>query len=285
MSLLAISYPAIDPVAFHLGPLSVRWYGLAYMTGLILGWWYVKHLLADTRLWRDGKPPFTPLVADDLLLWITLAIVVGGRLGQVLLYDPGYYRQHPAEILAVWKGGMAFHGALILSVVAMVVFARLQRISLLSVWDCAAAAVPFGLFFGRIANFINAEHYGRPGDVPWAMAFCNDVVRHLSGGTCPAGNLPRHPSQLYEAALEGIVMFAILRLLTHHAFALRRPGLVGGAFLVWYAMARIIVENFREPELQHALNLGPFTAGQLYSLPMFAFGLWLIWRARKAQSA
>lgn len=285
MSLLAITYPAIDPVAFHLGPLSVRWYGLAYMAGLLLGWWYVKHLLADTRLWRDGKPPFGQLVADDLLLWVTLAVVVGGRLGQVLLYDPGYYLANPAEIFKVWKGGMAFHGALFLSVVAMAAFARFYEVSLLSVWDLAAAAVPFGLFFGRIANFINAEHYGRPGDVPWAMTFCNDVVRSLSGGVCPAGMAPRHPSQLYEAALEGLVMLALLRVLTHHRLALRRPGLVGGAFLAWYAVARIIVENFREPESTHALNLGPLTAGQLYSLPMLAFGLWLVWQARRKASA
>ncbi len=285
MSLLTLTYPAIDPVAFHLGPLSVRWYGLAYMAGLLLGWWYVKRMLAESRLWHGGKAPFSPLQVDDLLLWTTLAVVIGGRLGQVLLYDPGYYWQHPGEILAVWKGGMAFHGALIASILAMVAFARFYKVPLLSVWDVAAAAVPFGLFFGRIANFINAEHYGRPGDVPWAMAFCNDVVRAVSGGVCPGGMVPRHPSQLYEAALEGLVMFALLRWLTHHRLALRQPGLVGGAFLAWYAVARTISEAFREPESVHALNLGPLTAGQMYSLPMLLAGLWLIWLARHKAAA
>lgn len=285
MSLFAISYPAIDPVAFHLGPLSVRWYGLAYMAGLLLGWWYVKRLVADTRLWRDGKPPFGPLVADDLLLWLTLSVVVGGRLGQVLLYDPGYYFQNPSQIFAVWKGGMAFHGALIGSILAMVAFARYHEVPMLSVWDLAAAAVPFGLFFGRLANFINAEHYGRPGDVPWAMAFCNDVVRAMSDGDCPAGLVPRHPSQLYEAALEGLVMFALLRFLTHHRFALRQPGLVAGAFGIWYAVARTIAEFFRDPEPFHALNIGWITAGQLYSLPLLALGIWLVWQASRKAAA
>jgi phosphatidylglycerol:prolipoprotein diacylglycerol transferase len=298
MSLLTLTYPAIDPVALQLGPLMVRWYGLAYVAGLLLGWWYLKRLIAQRPLWRRDTPPFSSLASDDLLLWITLGVVVGGRLGQVLLYEPSYYFQTEPfttmelgdfkltipTVLAVWKGGMAFHGGLLGCALATWAFARAQKTSLLSVWDACSAVVPFGLFFGRIANFINAEHYGRPGDVPWSMVFCNDVVKSLSGGVCPAGMVPRHPSQLYEAALEGIVLFVILRVLTHAYKALRQPGLVTGAFLAWYAVSRVIAEFFRDPEVGHPLNIGPFTAGQVYSLPMLLLGLWMVWRALRAET-
>jgi phosphatidylglycerol:prolipoprotein diacylglycerol transferase len=269
MSFLAITYPNIDPVAFSLGPVSVKWYGLAYMTGLLAGWLYIKRLLATPPLWRSDKPPFPPLVADDLLLWITIAVIVGGRLGQVLLYDPGYYAQHPMEIFEVWRGGMAFHGALVASAVAIVLFARWQKTNPLSIMDVCCAAVPFGIFLGRIANFINSEHWGRPSSVAWSMVFPN------------GGNYTRHPSQLYEAALEGLVLLVIMRLMTHRVLALKQPGLTAGVWLVWYAIARTISEFFREPESVHAFNLGPFTAGQLYSIPMLLAGAWLIWNARR----
>lgn len=264
---LAITYPNIDPVAFELGPFSVKWYGLAYMTGLLFGWWYIKRLVSEQRLWRRDTPPFGPLAVDDLLLAITLAVIIGGRLGQVLLYDPGHYLSHPLEILQVWRGGMAFHGALIASALAIWLFARWHKVDWRSVADLCCAAVPFGILLGRLANFINSEHWGRPSSVAWAMIFPN------------GGNFTRHPSQLYEAALEGLVLLVITRYLTHHVLALKRPGLVAGVWLVWYGLARAFVEVFREPENIHALNLGPFTAGQFYSVPMLLFGAWLIWRA------
>lgn len=264
---LAITYPNIDPVAFELGPFSVKWYGLAYMTGLLFGWWYIKRLVSEQRLWRRDTPPFGPLAVDDLLLAITLAVIIGGRLGQVLLYDPGHYLSHPLEILQVWRGGMAFHGALIASALAIWLFARWHKADWRSVADLCCAAVPFGILLGRLANFVNSEHWGRPSSVAWAMIFPN------------GGNFTRHPSQLYEAALEGLVLLVITRYLTHHVLALKRPGLVAGVWLVWYGLARAFVEVFREPENIHALNLGPFTAGQFYSVPMLLFGAWLIWRA------
>ena len=265
----ALTYPDIGTVAFSIGPFQVRWYGLAYMAGLILGWLYIKHLLKDIRLWRAGTAPLTDLLTDDLLLWITLAVILGGRLGQVLLYDPGYYFNHPADILQVWKGGMSFHGALIASGIAILLFARHFNVAARSVMDLCCAAVPFGLFFGRAANFINSEHWGRVTDSAIGMVFPN-------GGT-----LPRHPSQLYEAVLEGLVMFVLLRFVTHSMLGLKRPGFVTGVFLVWYAIARTICEFFREPEPVHALNLGPFTAGQMYSIPMLLLGLWLIATANR----
>ena len=268
MFAFAIPFPNIDPVAFSIGPVSIKWYGLSYMAGLLLGWQYARSLLQNYRLWADNNPPMDVDRADDLLIYAALAIIAGGRLGQVLLYDPGFYFANPLEILKVWKGGMSFHGALIACALVLLYFARTFSVSVFSVMDLAAAASPFGLFLGRIANFINSEHWGRTTDAAIGMVFPN------------GGPLPRHPSQLYVAVLEGLVMFMILRLLTHRYGALKRPGLVAGAWLVWYAIARCICEVFREPETVHALNLGPFTAGQFYSLPMLGLGLYFIWRAR-----
>jgi phosphatidylglycerol:prolipoprotein diacylglycerol transferase len=261
MSLLAIPFPEIDPVALRLGPIAVKWYGLAYMAGLLLGWLYVKHLLRQARLWPNDKAPFTPDRADDLLLFMTVGVLVGGRLGNVLFYEPAYYFNNPLEIPAVWKGGMAFHGGLIGSIIAIVLFARRVGADAWSVLDVCAAATPIGLFFGRLANFINAELWGRPSSMPWAMVFPE------------AGPMPRHPSQLYEAALEGLVLFALLWWLAHARLALRRPGVVAGTFLAGYAVARSVCELFREPDFL----LGPLSAGILYSLPMLAVGIWMIW--------
>jgi phosphatidylglycerol---prolipoprotein diacylglyceryl transferase len=268
--LAVLTYPAIDPVAIAIGPMSIKWYGISYLAGLIVGWWYVRRLIATPRLWRNGKAPLTLEQTDDLLLWVTLAVILGGRLGQVLLYDPGYYLSNPAEILKTWRGGMSFHGALAVSGVVLLLFARRLKVPALSVMDLCCAAAPFGLLFGRIANFINSEHWGRTTGVAWSMVFPT------------GGDLPRHPSQLYEAALEGLVMFFIIRFVTHRLLGLKQPGLTAGVWLVWYAIARTICEFFREPESIHALNLGPFTAGQMYSLPMLLLGLYLIQRARAA---
>jgi phosphatidylglycerol:prolipoprotein diacylglycerol transferase len=218
-------------------------------------------------LW-NGKPPMMISQADDFLLWITLGIVVGGRLGFVLFYEPSYYGANPSEIPAVWNGGMSFHGGLLGVVLAVYLFSRRNKINPLSLGDIASAATPFGLFFGRIANFINAEVVGRVSDVPWAMVFPG------------AGDQPRHPSQLYEAALEGLVLFTILAIATYRFKALTRPGTVFGLFLVFYGLFRSFLEFFREPHAGHPLDVGILTPGIVYSIPMILIGAWLIWRAR-----
>ncbi|KAB2915780.1 MAG: prolipoprotein diacylglyceryl transferase [Hyphomicrobiaceae bacterium] len=264
MRLLAIPFPAIDPVAFHLGPLSVKWYGLAYMAGLLLGWLYIKYLLTQDRLWPASKRPFSPERADDLLLVMTVGVLLGGRLGYVLFYEPRFFLSNPLEIPAVWNGGMSFHGALIGSIIAMVLFARRAGAEPWSVMDVCAAATPMGLFFGRLANFINAELWGRPSTVPWSMVFPG------------AGPVSRHPSQLYEAFFEGLVLFAVLYWLTHYRHGLRRPGVIAGTFLAGYGLARSFCELFREPDPGHVLTIGPFTAGILYSLPMILAGILVV---------
>ena len=273
MGILAIPFPEIDPVALRLGPLSVKWYGLAYMAGLLIGWLYVKQLLRQDSLWPSQKYPFPPDKADDLLLFMTVGVLLGGRLGYVLFYEPRFFASHPLEIPAVWNGGMSFHGALLGSILAMVLFARRIGADAWSVMDLSAAATPMGLFFGRLANFINAELWGRPSNVPWAMTFPG------------AGPMPRHPSQLYEAALEGLVLFAVLWWLTHSKLALRRPGMIAGAFLIGYGVARSFSELFREPDPGHLFTVGPFTAGILYSLPMVLVGIWMIRRAGRRTAA
>jgi phosphatidylglycerol---prolipoprotein diacylglyceryl transferase len=272
MGFLAIPYPAIDPVALRIGPVAVKWYGLAYVAGLLLGRYYVKALLQQGRLWPSEKRPFTPEKVDDLLLFMTVGVLLGGRLGYVLFYQPQFFLTHPLEIVAVWNGGMSFHGALLASVVAMALFARRVGADPWSVMDLAAAAAPMGLFFGRLANFINAELWGRASTVPWAMVFPD------------AGPLPRHPSQLYEALTEGLVLFAVLWWLTHRRQALRTPGVIGGAFLVGYGLARSLCEFFREPDAGHILTVGPFTAGIFYSLPMVLIGILAIRAAGKRSS-
>jgi phosphatidylglycerol:prolipoprotein diacylglycerol transferase len=269
----AIAFPDIHPVAVELGPLAVHWYGLAYFAGILLGWWYARRLVSDARLWGAGPPPMTLADIDDLLLWVTIGIIAGGRLGNVLLYDPEPYLRDPLAVLRIWEGGMAFHGGLIGVILAVAIFAFRRGIPILSLLDVAAAATPFGLFFGRIANFINAELWGRVTDVPWGVIFCNDTVRATHGGTCPAGLEPRHPSQLYEAALEGIALFLLLRLLTHRAGSLRRPGLTGGAFIAGYGLCRIAVEFVREPDPQLEALSGFLTMGMVLSLPMVLIGL------------
>lgn len=273
MGLLAIPYPAIDPVALRLGPLAVKWYGLAYVAGLLLGRFYIKALLQQGRLWPSQKRPFTPERVDDLLLYMTVGVLLGGRLGYVLFYQPRHFLTHPLEIVAVWNGGMSFHGALLGSIIAIVLFARRTGAALWSVMDLAAAATPMGLFFGRLANFINAELWGRPSTVPWAMVFPQ------------AGDLARHPSQLYEAATEGLILFAVLWWLTHRMLALRRPGVIAGTFMIGYGLARSFCEFFREPDVGHWFTFGPFTAGILYSLPMILAGIVIVRSSRRRAAA
>jgi phosphatidylglycerol---prolipoprotein diacylglyceryl transferase len=269
MSPLTIPFPAIDPVALRFGPLTVKWYGLAYMAGLLLGWLYIRHLLRSQRLWPAGKAPFAAAKADDLLLYMTLGVLLGGRLGYALFYEPRFFLAHPLEIPAVWNGGMSFHGALIGSIIATIVFARRIAASPWSVMDLTAAAVPMGLFFGRLANFVNGELWGRPSTLPWAMVFPG------------AGMEPRHPSQLYEALLEGVLLFAVLWWLTQRHAALRRPGELAGAFLIGYGLARSFSELFRAPDPGHMLTIPPFTAGIVYSLPMVVAGILIVRAARR----
>jgi phosphatidylglycerol---prolipoprotein diacylglyceryl transferase len=266
MGPLSIPYPAIDPVALRLGPFSVKWYGLAYMAGLLLGWLYVKQLLQKSELWPGGARPFAPEKADDLLLLMTVGVLFGGRLGYVLFYEPQFFAHNPLAIPAVWNGGMSFHGALIGSILAMLYFSRRVGANIWSVLDLSAAATPMGLFFGRLANFINGELWGRVSDVPWAMVFPG------------AGPWPRHPSQLYEALLEGALLFAVLFWLTHRRRTLQQPGLLAGVFLTGYGLARSLSEVFREPDPGHLFTIGPLTAGIVYSVPMIVAGI-LIARA------
>lgn len=264
MNWLAIPYPVIDPVALQLGPLAVKWYGLAYIAGLVLGWLYIRRLLGTTHLWGQIGPPIEPQKVDDLLIYMTIGVLVGGRLGYVLFYEPRHFLSNPLDIPAVWRGGMSFHGGLIGSIIAVVTFARRFNANTWSMLDVCAAATPVGLFFGRLANFANAELVGRPTSVPWAMVFPG------------SGPLERHPSQLYEAFFEGLVLFAVLWWLTHKVLALKRPGMVAGVFMLGYGLARSFCEIFREPDPGHVLTLGPFTAGILYSLPMVVVGIWLV---------
>ncbi len=277
MSLLALPFPNIDPVALQFGPLTVKWYGLAYLTGLVLGWLYIRRLIEQPRLWASGQAPFPIERVDDLLLYMTLGVIIGGRLGSVVFYEPGYYLRYPLDIFMIWKGGMAFHGALIGCGVAIWLFARQHGLQVSSVMDVSAAAVPIGLFFGRLANFINGELFGRPTTVPWGMVF-PDAARMREYETIEP--IPRHPSQLYEAALEGLVLALVLRVLTHRRGGLQSPGLVTGTFLVGYGLARSFCELFRQPDPLHAFTVGPLTPGITYSIPMILLGLWFLAKAR-----
>ncbi len=274
--MLAISFPDFNPIAIEIGPLAIKWYGLAYMAGLLLGWLYIRRLLTEPALWPNGAAPFPPSRTDDLLLYMTVGVVLGGRLGFVLFYEPGHYLANPLEILMVWKGGMAFHGALLGCGLAIWLFARNAKVSVLSSMDLCAAAVPIGLFFGRVANFINGELWGRPTTAPWGMMF--PEARLFYPALEPT---PRHPSQLYEAALEGLALFLIIRFMTHHRGALQTPGIATGLFLIGYGVARSFCEIFRSPHFGHAFNVGPFTVGMIYSIPMILLGLWFIWHARE----
>ncbi|MGE0212301.1 MAG: prolipoprotein diacylglyceryl transferase [Parvibaculaceae bacterium] len=270
MPLLAIPFPAIDPVAFNLGPIEVRWYALAYIAGLLFGVWYMKRLVTTPRLWGAGGPSATPQNIDDLLLWVTLGVVLGGRLGYVLFYDPTHFLQHPADIFRLWGGGMSFHGGFLGVIVACLLYGRRHGLRLDRLLDLAACAVPVGLGLGRLSNFVNGELFGRASDVPWAMVF-------PMGG--PA---PRHPSQLYEALLEGVVLFAVLAVATYRFRALMRPGLAAGIFALGYGLCRFLVEFFREPDIQLGFLAGDWlTMGMLLSLPLMAVGIWLIRRSAR----
>ncbi len=275
MNVLVLPFPNINPVALELGPLAVKWYGLAYMAGLLLGWLYIRRLIRDPGLWPKGEAPFKAEKADDLLFYMTIGVILGGRLGSVLFYEPGYYLGNPLEIPQLWRGGMAFHGALLGCGLAIWLFARTNRTSFFSAMDLCAAAVPIGLFFGRLANFINGELWGRPTTVPWGMVFPGAARDYAA-----IEPTSRHPSQLYEAFFEGLVLFLVLRWMTHHARALKQPGLVTGVFLAGYGIARSLCEQFRQYDPTHVLSIPPLTPGVAYSIPMILLGLYFIREAR-----
>jgi len=261
--LAALPFPNIDPVLLNLGPLQIHWYGIAYVVGILFAWWYSRHLVANQPLWGNRPAPIKPEDLDDFLTWAVIGIILGGRLGYVFFYDFAAFMQNPSTIIAVWNGGMSFHGGLIGVVLAMILFARRRGFTAFSLFDVIAASVPIGIMAGRFANFINAELYGKTTDLPWAFVFPG------------AGPDPRHPTQLYEAMLEGLLMFMILRLFTHGPHKLRQPGFISGLFVLCYALSRILVEFVRLPDTQIGYLAGQWlTMGMILSLPLALIGLW-----------
>jgi phosphatidylglycerol:prolipoprotein diacylglycerol transferase len=264
---LLIDYPRIDPVLFEIGPFAIRWYALAYIAGLILGWRYC--------IWLASKPPLALAreLFDDFLVWAIVGVLVGGRLGYVLFYKPLFYLENPLQIPMIWEGGMSFHGGMIGVILALYFYTRARRVPFFPLMDVVAVAGPIGLFFGRLANFINGELYGRATDVSWAMIFPNDFDQ-----------LPRHPSQLYEAALEGIVLFLAMHIAARYTDARLKYGWLCGLFLIGYSIARILVEFVREPDAQLGYLAGIVTMGQLLCVPMILLGIYLMARAKPASS-
>ena len=262
MTPLVIPFPDIDPVLLQIGPFAIRWYALAYIAGLVTGWQIMRRVCT--------QPPkvLSPEKIDDFLLWAALGVILGGRLGYVLFYKPAFFLQNPAQILTVWEGGMSFHGGLLGTIVAMVAFSMRNGISPFLLSDLVSLVIPIGLFFGRLANFINGELWGRVSDAPWAMVFPR------------GGPLPRHPSQLYQATFEGILLLALVLAVWKFTDGRRRPGLITGAFCIGYGIARITGEIFREPDSFLGFLLGDWlTMGMLLSLPMILFGAWVVARA------
>ena len=280
----ALTLPAWKVGSLSLGPFAIRWYALAYIAGILLGWRYALGLVKNPKLWRGAAPPVTPAQIDDLVLWLTVGVIVGGRIGYVLFYMLPLAEQRtilaadPLVIFRVWQGGMSFHGGMIGVALAILGFALAYNLNLLRLADVVAPSAPIGLFFGRLANFINGELWGRTTDLPWGMVFCGRHIAADPAGQCVSGLLPRHPIQLYEATLEGLVLFVILRLATHRGGWLERQGAVTGLFLACYGLFRISLENVRMPDagLQN-LPLG-LTVGMMLSVPMVLAGGWLIWR-------
>ncbi|MDZ4363454.1 prolipoprotein diacylglyceryl transferase [Brevundimonas sp.] len=281
-------FPEFDPIWFSIGPLPIRWYALAYVAGIVLGWWYAARLARNAAVWEPNKAPVTSVQLDDLVLWVTVGIILGGRFGYALFYRPDLFGQvftgdglgERLELLQLWTGGMSFHGGFLGVAIAIAWFARKNSINILSLGDLVAPVAPIGLFFGRLANFINGELWGRTTEVPWGVRFCNDTILNAYG-RCPAGDLPRHPSQLYEAGLEGLLLFLILLLAVWKLRLLSKPGYVTGIFLLGYGLSRAVLETVREPDahMPEALQ-GVVTMGMLLSIPMILAGCWLIWRAR-----
>ena len=261
MTPLLIPYPDIDPVLIQLGPFAIRWYALAYIAGLVIGWQVMRRVCAE--------PPkiLSPLKIDDFLLWAALGVILGGRIGYVLFYKPGFYIEHPLAVLTLWEGGMSFHGGLLGVIAAILAFAIRNKTDPFMLSDLVAIVAPIGLFFGRLANFINGELWGRVPDVQWGMIFPR------------GGPLPRHPSQLYQAFFEGVLLVLLVAAVWKLTDGRRRPGLLTGVFCAGYGVARIAGEFFREPDAHLGYLWGPLTMGMLLSVPMIVFGGWLIARA------
>jgi phosphatidylglycerol:prolipoprotein diacylglycerol transferase len=291
-----LPFPNISPEIFSFSlfgmELALRWYALAYVIGFVGGFWVIVRAVKTTFLWAHNKAPFTASQTEDLFTYVILGVVLGGRLGYTLFYNPAHYLTHPMEIFHIWEGGMSFHGGLIGVAVAAALFARKTKANLLSVADTLALAVPLGLLLGRVSNFINGELWGRPTDLPWGVVFPGDLARcgQMAGEMCA-----RHPSQLYEALLEGLVLGTVLLWLAFRRGALRTPGRLTGVFFLGYALARFAVEFVRQPDAQfvsaqnplgYALHLDPFglTMGQLLCLPMLALGAFLLWRPASQHS-
>ncbi len=262
---MSLSFPDIDPVAIAIGPLQIRWYALAYLSGILLGWVYALRIAQKDAGQRPNRTDI-----DDFIPFAVLGVILGGRLGYILFYQLGSYLEHPADIFKLWQGGMSFHGGALGVIVALIIYSLVRKIPLLRLSDLACASVPIGLFFGRIANFVNGELYGRVTSAPWGIVF--------PGG----GPDPRHPSQLYEAVLEGIVLFCVLGVLIHQKSIRNRPGIVSGLFLIGYGLARMTVELFREPDWYLGFIFAQFTMGQLLCVPMIVFGAGVIAYALKA---
>jgi phosphatidylglycerol:prolipoprotein diacylglycerol transferase len=288
-----IPFPDISPEIFSvdLGPVTfaLRWYALAYIVGLIAGWKLIVRMLATPRLW-SAQPPMTADQVERLLTWVVVGVILGGRVGYVLFYQPGFFLQNPAQVLRVWEGGMSFHGGFLGVALAGILFCRIEKIPMLPVADLMAAVAPIGLFLGRLANFVNAELWGRPTDMPWGVAFPGEAAQTCEGILTVCA---RHPSQLYEAALEGLLLFAVLTYGIWRAGWMRFGGRVAGVFFAGYGLSRFVVEFFRQPDAQFVSEGNPLglawqmggyglTMGQLLTLPMIVAGAWFIARARAA---
>ena len=272
---MALDFPDIGPVALSIGPLDIRWYALSYLVGILLGWRYVVSIIARD----EGKEGvFSKEHIDDFLSWAVVGVILGGRMGYVLFYQFDMYLSDPLAVFRVWEGGMSFHGGALGVIIAMIVYSWRKKKNVLRLTDPVCAAVPIGLFFGRLANFVNGELYGRVTDAPWGMVFPR------------GGELPRHPSQLYEAALEGAVLFLILFLLMRNDKIRNRPGIISGVFLIGYGLSRMFIEMFREPDQQIGFIMQYFTMGQILCVPMILGGSYLIYFAtarakRKSENA
>jgi phosphatidylglycerol---prolipoprotein diacylglyceryl transferase len=294
--LLALNFPDISPTIFSFEifgvTLALRWYALAYVAGILLGTWLIAVFARRPELWAAGKPALTPKQAEALVSWLVVSIILGGRLGYVLLYRPAHYLENPGEILRVWEGGMSFHGGFLGVIIAAVLFARLHQIPLASLGDCMAAVTPIGLFLGRLANFINAELWGRPTDLPWGVVFPGEGAQSCATALAACA---RHPTQVYEALLEGALLFAVMMWLVWRRGALKTPGLLTGVFFLFYGLSRFLVEFVRQADghyitadnpLGHVIRLGAgpdawgLSMGQVLSLPMILVGLVVIWRSR-----